>query len=122
MRWMILVMNLVFGRVWVRFAKIFFAPESHGHQTRHIERGAGRGNRADDPQQPSNGNVSSRNSPPENLIFGPEATKRNDAADGQPSSHKREIGPGHVLAKPAHLAHVLFVMHAVDHAAGAQKH
>src|SRR6266446_5327230 len=80
--------------------EVFFSPESHGHQPRHIKRGARRRNCSDNPQQPSNGNVSSRNSPPQNFILRPETAERNDAANRQPSGHEREVGPGHILPQP----------------------
>ncbi len=52
-------MSLVLGRVFMVFLQEpFFAPERHRHQTRHVERRAGRGDRADNPDQPTDGNVS----------------------------------------------------------------
>ena len=102
--------------------KPLLAPESHRHQTRHVKRRAGRGDRSDDPNQPADRNVSGRRRAPENFIFGPETAERNDAADRQPAREESQVGVGHVLLKPAHTPHVLLVMHAVNHAAGAEEH
>ena len=41
--------TFVFEAVFVRLAKSFFTPESHRHQTRHIERGARRRDRTNEP-------------------------------------------------------------------------
>ena len=43
------------------------------------------------------------------------------AGDGDRADHHDRIGHGQQLPQPAHLPHVLLVMHAVDHRAGAQE-
>ncbi len=123
MRGVIVIVHLVLRRVRVRLLeKFFFAPESHGHQTGHVKRRAGRRDRADDPDQPANWNVSGRRRVPENFIFRPETAKRNDAADRQPAGEESHVRVGHVLLESAHTPHVLLVMHAVNHAARAEEH
>ena len=77
--------------------KSFFAPERHRHQARHVERGASGGDRADQPHEPTERNVRSRGSLPENLVFGPEAAKRNNSANSQPTGEKSHVGVRHVL-------------------------
>src|SRR4051794_23541115 len=43
-------------------------PERQSDQARHIERCAGRGNRGDEPQDPSPGNIAGRGSAPQDLV------------------------------------------------------
>src|SRR5437016_6181814 len=88
--------TLMFQAVFVCLPKILLTPKRHRHQTRHIKRGASRGDRADDPQQPADGNLTGGSRAPEDLVLGPETAERNDAANRQPSRYKSEIGPGHV--------------------------
>src|ERR1043166_318595 len=122
-RGMFFVMYFVFGRMRVlRSEKFFFAPESHRHQARHVKRGAGRGDGPHQPNNPTHGNMSRRGGVPKNFVFRPETAERNNAADSQPTGHKSPIRFGHVLAQSAHFPHVLFVMHAMDNAAGAEEH
>ena len=52
-RLMFVVMYFVPRRMSVAVKKSFFAPESHRHQTRHVKRRAGRGDRSDDPHEPA---------------------------------------------------------------------
>src|SRR5262245_59953730 len=104
------------------FKKSFFAPEGHRHQARHVEGSAGGRDGADKPDQPAKVNVISRRRLPENLILGPEAAERNDAANRQPAGEEGPVRVGHVLLQTAHAPHVLLVVHAVNHAAGAEKH
>src|SRR5262245_58189825 len=59
---------------------------------------------------------------PENFIFRPETTKRNDPADCQPSSEEGQECDGHVFFQTTHPAHVLLVVHTVDDATGAEEH
>src|ERR1041385_3842050 len=61
--------------------KLLLAPESHRHQARHVERGASRGNRSDQPDEPAERDIRRLRCFPENLVLGPEAAERNDAAD-----------------------------------------
>src|SRR5688500_12089875 len=54
------------------FEKTFLAPERHRHQARHVKRGAGRGDSANQPDEPAQRNGSCLRCVPENLVFGPE--------------------------------------------------
>ena len=57
----------------------------------------------------------------EDVVLRPEARERDHAGDGQPADHERDGGDRHDLAQRAHVAHVLLVVHAVDHRAGAEE-
>src|SRR6059036_3111002 len=61
-----------------RLQEFLAAPERHRHQARHVESRARCGDSADDPEQPTQRNVSRRGGVPENFIFRPEAAERND--------------------------------------------
>ena len=103
MRWrfVILIVSFVaFSVIVLILEKPLFAPKRQGHQTRHVKRGAGCCNRSHDPNNPAHRNKSGRGRAPENLVFGPEAAKRNDAANRQPTGEERPVGVGHVLLSP----------------------
>src|SRR6266566_1231221 len=104
------------------FEKFFATPERHRHQSRHIKSSAGGSDGAYNPDKPAHRNVSRRSCVPKNFIFGPETAKWNDAANSQPSCQESQVRIGHVFLQSAHTSHVLFVMHAVNHAACAKKH
>jgi hypothetical protein len=57
----------------------------------------------------------------EDLVFRPEARQRRDTGDGQGGDSHGGGSDGHLLAQAAHLAHVLFLVHAVDHRTRAQE-
>src|SRR5258708_2015675 len=57
----------------------------------------------------------------EDLVLAPEAAERRHAGDRQPADDERAGGDGHQLAQRTHEAHVLLVVHAVDHRAGAEE-
>src|SRR6266576_4003883 len=90
-RFVIVIVNFVLRSVVVTSVeKLLPAPDSHSHQTRHVERCARGGNRSDYPDNPTNWNVPGRSRVPENLVFGPETAKRDDAANGQPAGRSEE--------------------------------
>ena len=62
-------------------------PEDHRHQARHVERRARRGDRSNQPDDPTERDICRRGGVPQDL-FGPEAAERNDAADRQPSGER----------------------------------
>src|SRR5258705_4691675 len=100
----------------------FFTPERHCHQTRHVEGRTSRGDGTNQPNNPAVGNVSGRCCFPENFILRPESAKGNNAADSKPAREEGPVGVGHVFLQTTHTAHVLFVMHSMDYAAGTKKH
>ena len=104
------------------FEESFLAPEGQGHQARHVEGRAGRGDCGDEPEQPAVRDVLCRGRVPEYLVLRPEARERDDAADGEPAREERPVGLRHVLPEAAHPTHVLLVVHGVDDRACAEEH
>src|SRR6266850_1113646 len=122
-RFVIVIVHFVLRSVVVRSVeKFLLAPKSHSNQTRHVEGRAGGCDCSDNPYNPTYRNVPGSSCVPEDLVFGPETAKRNDAADGQPAGQERQVRVGHVLPEPAHASHVLLVVHSMNDAAGAEKH
>src|SRR5678816_737405 len=58
---------------------------------------------------------------PKNFILGEKAGEWRKAGDGEHGNEKRRERQRHPLLESTHFAHVLFMMHGVDHAAGAEE-
>ncbi len=92
------------------------AEERHDHHARHIEAGdARRDDRADaDEDIDLERRV-------DDVVLGPEAGERRDPDNGEVGRHEGEPGDHHDLAQRAVAAHVLLVVHPVDHRAGPEE-
>src|ERR1051326_6488145 len=75
----------------VTFEKTLATPKRHRHQSRHEERGTDGGNRADQPDEPTERNLRCRRSVPQDFVFGPETAERNHAADREPAGEERPV-------------------------------
>ena len=93
--------------------------EGHEQQAEHVEAGHERGDSAHGPEDMAA--VRAAEGLPKDLILGVEAGERRDARNGDRGDRHDPEGPGHVLAQPAHLAHVLLAPAAVDDRAGAEE-
>ena len=103
------------------FAEAFFAVKGQPHQPRHIERRDACGQQRREPQDLRAGEQARIECIPQNLVFREEARERHDAADGQPACHHRLERHRHILLQAAHSRHLLLVVHAVNHRAGAEE-
>ena len=92
------------------------AVEHHDDLTGHVVGGE---DRRDEPEHVQRRALGERVE--QDLVLRPEAGERRHAGDRQPADDERGGGDRHQLAERAHLAHVLLVVHAVDHRAGAEE-
>src|SRR5688500_13551972 len=93
------------------------AVKSHKELAKHVERGHPGTAQSKEPDAP----VMIGRGEPEDLVLGKEARERRKAGDGEHRDKKRRESDRHPRLEPAHLAHILLVMHGVDHAAGAEE-
>ena len=93
--------------------------ERHVVQPEHVEGGHRRRAEA---QRPHEGSVAAEpEGRPEDLVLREEARQRRDAGDGDAADQHRPVRPPHLVLEAAHVAHVLFTRHAVDHRARAEE-
>src|SRR6266404_8223162 len=93
------------------------AVESHEELTEHIESRQARAAHSKKPNAP----MFVRSGQPKYLVFGEETCEGWEPGDRQHGNKERDERHGHPGLESAHLAHVLFVMHGVDHAARAEE-
>src|SRR5438067_8445626 len=109
---------MMFVMVMISFTETLVAPESHHHQTRHVNRGQQSRDYANKPQSlcRSGRQIEWSGDPnlPKNFVFRKKAGPDWHAADRQPSADHRDPGDWHVFAQTAHATHVLLVMHAMN--------
>ncbi len=108
-----------------RFMEVFLgmmvgaavAVEGHKELAEHVERGHAGTAQGKEPDFP----VVTGSGEPENLVLGKEPRERREAGNGEHRNKKRRKSDRHPCLEPAHFAHVLLMMHGVDHAAGAEE-
>ena len=92
------------------------AEEHHDHLAGHVVRGEQRRDEADDVQRRAVGEGEQQD-----LVLRPEPGERRHAGDRQPADDERHGGDRQQAVEQPHPAHVLLVVHAVDHRAGPEE-
>ena len=87
-----------------------FAEEDHDHLASHVVRSQQSGNHANDIENRALGKGEQQD-----FVLAPESGKWRNTSNGQPADDESKCGDGHEHSKSAHLAHVLFVVHSVNH-------
>src|SRR5947207_11021825 len=93
------------------------AVEGHEQLAKHIKGGQARAAHRKKPDAP----MFVRSSQPKYLVFGEKTCEGREAGDRQHGNKERDERHGHPSLESAHLAHVLFVMHGMDHAPRAEE-
>ena len=96
------------------------AAEGEIDQTEHVEGGHQRRDIANEPEHAIGAALGSPGLP-ENFIFGEKSGEGRDARDRQRGDEHRQISGGDAFAKIAHVAHVLFARHRMNHRARAEE-
>ena len=81
--------------------------EGHENEPEHIKSSHESGDGSDGPD----GKIAGEKRIGENLILAPESSQRRDPRNRDRTYHKGPVGNGHLRAKPAHIAHVLLLVH-----------
>src|SRR6267378_495436 len=92
-----LAVTLPFGVSLLGRGEFRLSPKCHSHQPGHVKRRAGGSDCSYQPKYPAMRDEGRRDGVPEDLIFGPEAAERNDAADRQPTGKERPERVRHVF-------------------------
>ena len=108
--------------VFVNVLVARLAGEGQEPQAEHVERGHARGHERQHEQQEVLRVVEHEaERGGEDRVLAVPAAEERHAGDGQHADEHREGGDRHLRRQAAHLAHVLLVVAAVDHAAGAEE-
>ena len=87
-----------------------FAEEDHDHLASHVVRSQQSGNHANDIE-----NWALRKSEQQNFVLAPESGKWRNTSNSQPTNNESQSSNRHQDTQGTHLAHVLFVMHSMNH-------
>ena len=102
--------------VYVMLVEPRGAEKCQEQQAEHVERSEARGQNAKSPQQRAGALRGEKN-----LVLAEEPGKSRRAGNRECSHEHRPESPRNFLAQTAHLAHVLFAAHRVNHAACRKK-
>src|SRR5512135_2359088 len=93
------------------------AVESHKQLTEHVKGGHARTANREEPDAP----MIIGSGQPKYLVLGKETREGRETCDGEHGNKKRGESDRHPLLEAAHFAHVLLMVHGMDHAAGSEE-